>query len=89
MKNELEEVNGFGLVQTFAHDKLGRQTESKIEGIYSKKATYLKYGDHTTDRTQGTVPCVLVLILRVTIDINNYNGEYCFYSAHHLFCPVC
>ena len=49
LKNELEEVNGFGLKQTFAHDKLGRQTESKIEGIYSKKATYLKYGDHTTD----------------------------------------
>ena len=24
LKNELEEVNGFGLVQTFAHDKLGR-----------------------------------------------------------------
>ena len=54
LKNELEEVNGFGLVQTFGHDKLGRQTESKISdscctSIYSKKASYLKYGDHTTD----------------------------------------
>ncbi len=49
LKNELEEVNGFGLVQKFGHDTLGRQTESKIEGIYSKKASYLKYGDHTTD----------------------------------------
>ena len=54
-KNELEEVNGFGLVQTFAHDKLGRQTESKIDGIYSKKATYLKYGDHKTG--DGSVSC--------------------------------
>ena len=54
LKNELEEIKGFGLTQTFGHDKLGRQTESKISdscctSIYSKKATYLKYGDHTTD----------------------------------------
>ena len=28
-------------------------------------------------------------IEKVANYINNYNGEYCFYSAHHLFCSVC
>ncbi len=68
-KNELEEVNGFGLVQTFAHDKLGRQTESRIDGIYSKKATYLKYCDHTTD-----------MIADLTYRISNGNTDREKYS---------
>ena len=46
---KLKSITHGNVVQTITHDKLGRQTESKIEGIYSKKATYLKYGDHTTD----------------------------------------
>ena len=40
--------------QSFAHDKLGRQTESRLTNscgstVYAKRAGYLKHGNHTTN----------------------------------------